>query len=89
MSKLHTLSEAIKKYVHDGDVIYAAGFTHMIPFAAAHEIIRQKKKNLTVARATPDLIYDMLTAAGCVKKVIFSIHGQSGGGIFTYYARCD
>jgi glutaconate CoA-transferase subunit A len=80
MSKLHTLSEAIQKYVHDGDVIYAAGFTHMIPFAAAHEIIRQKKKKLTVARATPDLIYDMLTAAGCVKKVIFSYMGNPGVG---------
>ena len=80
MSKLHTLSEAIQKYVNDGDIIYAAGFTHMIPFAAAHEIIRQKKKDLTVARATPDLIYDMLTAAGCVKKVIFSYMGNPGVG---------
>lgn len=80
MSKLQTLSEAIQNYVHDGDVIYAAGFTHMIPFAAAHEIIRQKKENLTVARATPDLIYDMLTAAGCVKKVIFSYMGNPGVG---------
>src|SRR5690606_19927165 len=80
MSKLNTLSEAIQNFVHDGDVIYAAGFTHMIPFAAAHEIIRQKKKNLTVARATPDLIYDMLTAAGCVKKVIFSYMGNPGVG---------
>ncbi len=80
MSKLNTLSEAIQNFVHDGDVIYAAGFTHMIPFAAAHEIIRQKKRNLTVARATPDLIYDMLTAAGCVKKVIFSYMGNPGVG---------
>lgn len=80
MSKLQTLSEAIQKYIHNGDVIYAAGFTHMIPFAAAHEIIRQKIKNLTVARATPDLVYDMLTAAGCVKKVIFSYIGNPGVG---------
>lgn len=80
MSKIHTLSEAIQNFVHDGDLIYAAGFTHMIPFAAAHEIIRQGKKDLTVARATPDLIYDMLTAAGCVKKVIFSYMGNPGVG---------
>jgi len=80
MSKLQTLSEAIQKYIHNGDVIYAAGFTHMIPFAAAHEIIRQKIKNLTVARATPDLVYDMLTAAGSVKKVIFSYIGNPGVG---------
>ncbi len=80
MSKLQTLSEAIRNFVHDGDLIYAAGFTHLIPFAAAHEIIRQKIKGLTVARATPDLIYDMLTAAGCVKKVIFSYIGNPGVG---------
>lgn len=80
MTKLLPLNEAIKKYVKDGDLLYAAGFTHLIPFAAAHEIIRQGIKNLTVARATPDLIYDMLTAAGCVKKVIFSYMGNPGVG---------
>ena len=80
MTKLTSLSEAIAKYVHDGDTIYAAGFTHLIPFAAGHEIIRQGKKNLTLARATPDLIYDMLVAAGCAKKVIFSYMGNPGVG---------
>ncbi len=80
MTKILPLQEAIKKYVKDGDTLYAAGFTHLIPFAAAHEIIRQGIKNLTVARATPDLIYDMLTAAGCVKKVIFSYMGNPGVG---------
>ena len=50
MSKLAPLSEAISKYVNDGDIIYAAGFTHLIPFAAGHEIIRQGKKDLTLAR---------------------------------------
>ena len=64
MSKLIPLSEAVSKYVSDGDIIYAAGFTHLIPFAAGHEIIRQAKKNLTLARATPDLIYDQMVAAG-------------------------
>ena len=80
MSKLIALSEAISTYLNDGDVVYAAGFTHLIPFAAGHEIIRQGKKNLTLARATPDLIYDMMVSAGCAKKVIFSYMGNPGVG---------
>src|SRR5512139_1374167 len=80
MSKLLTLSEAIAKYVNDGDTVYAAGFTHLIPFAAGHEIIRQGKRDLTLARATPDLIYDMMVAAGCARKVIFSYMGNPGVG---------
>jgi glutaconate CoA-transferase subunit A len=80
MTKLISLPEAISKYVNDGDILYAAGFTHLIPFAAGHEIIRQGKKNLTLARATPDLIYDMMVAAGCAKKVIFSYMGNPGVG---------
>jgi len=79
-SKLMSLSEAVQTYVHSGDTIYAAGFTHLIPFAAAHEIIRQGLKNLTLARATPDLIYDQMTAAGCARKVIFSYMGNPGVG---------
>ncbi|GAB4456719.1 MAG: CoA transferase subunit A [Anaerolineales bacterium] len=80
MSKLTSLSDAIAKYVNDGDTVYAAGFTHLIPFAAGHEIIRQGKKKLTLARATPDLIYDQMVAAGCAKKVIFSYMGNPGVG---------
>ena len=80
MSKLIPLSEAISKYVQDGDTIYASGFTHLIPFAAGHEIIRQGRKNLTLARATPDLIYDQMVAAGCARKVIFSYMGNPGVG---------
>jgi len=80
MDKLISLSEAISKFVQDGDTVYAAGFTHLIPFAAGHEIIRQSKRNLTLARATPDLIYDMLVAAGCARKVIFSYMGNPGVG---------
>lgn len=74
------LSEAIDRFVQSGDTVYAAGFTHLIPFAAGHEIIRQRKKDLTVVRATPDLIYDQLIAAGCVRKVIFSWAGNPGVG---------
>ncbi len=80
MSKQISLSEAIQQYVHDGDLVYAAGFTHLIPFAAGHEIIRQGQKNLVLARATPDLIYDQMVAAGCARKVIFSYMGNPGVG---------
>jgi glutaconate CoA-transferase subunit A len=80
MSKLITLSEAILQNVHDGDTIYAAGFTHLIPFAAGHEIIRQGIKNLVLARATPDLIYDQMVAGGCAQKIIFSYMGNPGVG---------
>ncbi|MCC6260394.1 MAG: CoA transferase subunit A [Anaerolineales bacterium] len=80
MPKLTTLKKAISELVSDGDVVYAAGFTHLIPFAAGHEIIRQGKWNLTLARATPDLIYDQIVAAGCAKKVIFSYMGNPGVG---------
>ncbi len=80
MTKLVPLPEAIAKYVHDGDIVYAAGFTHLIPFAAGHEMIRQAKKDLTLARATPDLIYDQMVAAGCARKVIFSYMGNPGVG---------
>lgn len=80
MGKLISLSEAIARYVHDGDTVYAAGFTHLIPFAAGHEIIRQGRRNLVLARATPDLIYDQMVAAGCARKVIFSYIGNPGVG---------
>ena len=80
MNKLIPLSEAIQRNVNSGDTVYAAGFTHLIPFAAGHEIIRQGFKDLVVARATPDLIYDQLVAAGCARKVIFSYMGNPGVG---------
>ncbi len=80
MPKLTSLSDAIATYVHDGDIVYAAGFTHLIPFAAGHEIIRQGRRDLTLARATPDLIYDQMVAAGCARKVIFSYMGNPGVG---------
>ncbi len=80
MTKLCSLQEAIASYVHDGDLVYAAGFTHLIPFAAGHEIIRQGRRDLTLARATPDLIYDQMVAAGCARKIIFSYSGNPGVG---------
>jgi glutaconate CoA-transferase subunit A len=79
--KLMSLREAIAEFVHDGDCVYAAGFTHLIPFAAGHEMIRQAKRNLVLARATPDLIYDQMVAAGCARKLIFSWAGNPGVGM--------
>jgi len=80
MSKLTTLKNAIHDHVFNGDTVYAAGFTHLIPFAAGHEMIRQEKRDLVLARATPDLIYDQMVAAGCARKVIFSYMGNPGVG---------
>src|SRR5574340_157232 len=80
MTKLMSLAEAVREFVHDGDSVYAAGFTHLIPFAAGHEVIRQKKRDLVLARATPDLIYDQMVAAGCARKVVFSYMGNPGVG---------
>ena len=80
MSKLLSLHEAISRYIQDGDLVYASGFTHLIPFAAGHEIIRQGLKALTLARATPDLIYDQMVAAGCACKLVFSYMGNPGVG---------
>lgn len=80
MTKLCSLQEAVRENVRDGDLVYCAGFTHLIPFAAGHEIIRQQRKNLTLARATPDLIYDQMVAGGCAKKVIYSYMGNPGVG---------
>jgi glutaconate CoA-transferase subunit A len=80
MSKVIPLAEAVRQNVRDGDLVYAAGFTHLIPFAAGHEIIRQHKRELILARATPDLIYDQMVAGGCARKVIFSYMGNPGVG---------
>jgi glutaconate CoA-transferase subunit A len=80
MDKITSLSNAIKEYVQPGDTLYAAGFTHLIPFAAGHEIIRQGIDGLVLARATPDLVYDQMVAAGCARKVIFSYMGNPGVG---------
>jgi glutaconate CoA-transferase subunit A len=80
LTKIMAMDEAIGRFVHDGDVIVIEGFTHLICFAAAHEIIRQRRRNLTVCRLTPDLIYDQLIGAGCVRKLVFSWAGNPGAG---------
>jgi glutaconate CoA-transferase subunit A len=79
-NKVLTMKEAVKSYVHDGDTIVIEGFTHLICFAAGHEIIRQNIQALEVCRLTPDLIYDQMIAAGCVSKIIFSWAGNPGVG---------
>ncbi len=85
--KMMTMKEAVSKHVKDEETIYLAGFTHMIPFAAGHEIIRQKRRNLTLCRATPDIIYDQMIAAGCCKKVMFSYAGNPGVGSLRCFRR--
>ena len=80
MAEIVSLAEAVRRAVHDGDIVAMEGFTHLIPFAAGHEVIRQGRRNLTVIRMTPDLIYDQLIGAGCVRKLIFSWGGNPGVG---------
>jgi len=79
-SKLCSMKEAVAESVHDGDSLVIDGFTHLICFAAGHEIIRQKKRRLTAIRLTPDLVYDQLIEAGCVDKLVFSWAGNPGVG---------
>ena len=80
MAEIVSLAEAVRRAVHDGDMVAMEGFTHLIPFAAGHEVIRQGRRDLTVIRMTPDLIYDQLIGAGCVRKLIFSWGGNPGVG---------
>ncbi|HWP71679.1 MAG TPA: CoA-transferase [Gemmatimonadaceae bacterium] len=87
MSKVVSMRDAIAKHVQDGDTLCIDGFTHLICFAAAHEIIRQKRKNLTVCRLTPDVIVDQMIAAGCISKLIFSWAGNPGAGSLHAFRR--
>src|SRR5881394_4675177 len=75
-----SLREAMTDAVHDEDVVAMEGFTHLIPVAAGHEVIRQGRRDLTVVRMTPDIIYDQLIGAGCAAKLIFSWGGNPGVG---------
>jgi len=80
MAKFLDLATAVAEMVHDGDVLALEGFTHLIPFAAGHEIIRQKRRDLTLVRMTPDLIYDQMIGMGCASKLVFSWGGNPGVG---------
>ncbi|MEO5918104.1 MAG: CoA-transferase [Candidatus Limnocylindrales bacterium] len=79
-SKVASMHDAIAELVRDGDTVAIEGFTHLISFAAGHEIIRQGRRDLTLARLTPDLIYDQMIAAGVARKLIFSWLGNPGVG---------
>jgi glutaconate CoA-transferase subunit A len=85
--KLMTMNEAIKKFVHDEDTVYMAGFTHLIPHSAGHEIIRQRIRRLTLCRPTPDLVFDQMIGGGCAGKVVFSWAGNPGVGPLRAFRR--
>src|ERR671921_1644428 len=80
MAELVELREAVAGLVSDGDTVALEGFTHLIPSAAAHEIIRQGRKDLTLIRMTPDLIYDQMIGMGTARKLVFSWGGNPGVG---------
>lgn len=80
MARVMALDDAVAELVRDGDTVAMEGFTHLIPFAAAHEVIRQGKRDLTLVRMTPDIVYDQLIGAGCARKLIFSWGGNPGVG---------
>src|SRR6188768_4307598 len=80
MSEFLPLRDAIGRFVRSGQTVALEGFTHLIPFAAGHEVIRQKISDLTLVRMTPDLIYDQMIGAGCARKLIFSWGGNPGVG---------
>ena len=81
------MHDAIDAFVHDGDTVVIEGFTHLICFAAGHEIIRQGRRELVLCRLTPDLIYDQMIGAGCARKLVFSWAGNPGAGSLHAFRR--
>jgi glutaconate CoA-transferase subunit A len=80
MAEIVRLAEAVTELVHDGDTVALEGFTHLIPFAAGHEIIRQGRRDLTLVRMTPDVVFDQMIGMGCARKLVFSWGGNPGVG---------
>jgi glutaconate CoA-transferase, subunit A len=80
MAEIVPLAEAVRELVRDGDIVALEGFTHLIPYAAGHELIRQGRRELTLVRMTPDLIYDQLIGMECARKIVFSWGGNPGVG---------
>lgn len=80
MAELLNLAQAVAEFVRDGDTVAMEGFTHLIPFAAGHEVIRQKRRDLTLIRMTPDILYDQMIGMGMVRKLVFSWGGNPGVG---------
>src|SRR5687768_14256496 len=79
-AEITSLPVAVADLVRDGDTVALEGFTHLIPVAAGQELIRQRKRELTLVRMTPDIVYDQLIGAGCARKLIFSWGGNPGVG---------
>jgi glutaconate CoA-transferase, subunit A len=79
-AEITSLADAVRDLVNDGDTVALEGFTHLIPVAAGQEIVRQRKRELTLVRMTPDIVYDQLIGAGCARKLIFSWGGNPGVG---------
>src|SRR5271154_4669882 len=80
MAQISTLTEAVAALVRDGDSVALEGFTHLIPFAAGHELIRQGRHELELIRMTPDILYDQMIGVGAARKLIFSYGGNPGVG---------
>lgn len=80
MAEFMSLPDAVATHVRDGQVVALEGFTHLIPFAAGHEIIRQRRRGLTLVRMTPDLLYDQMIGMGCADALVFSYAGNPGVG---------
>jgi glutaconate CoA-transferase subunit A len=80
MAQFMTLAEAVEDTVRDGDTVAMEGFTHLIPHAAGHEVIRQRRKELNLVRMTPDIIYDQMIGMGCARRIVFSWGGNPGVG---------
>src|SRR5579862_8849184 len=80
MAEILDLKSAVQDLVHDGDCVALEGFTHLIPFAAGHEIIRQGRRELTLARLTPDVVFDQMIGMGCARALVFSWGGNPGVG---------
>ena len=80
MAEVVTLAEAVSSLVRDGQVVAVEGFTHLIPHAAGHELARQERRDLTLIRMTPDIVYDQMIGAGCARKLVFSWGGNPGVG---------
>src|SRR5690348_342298 len=80
MAEILNLRDAIAGFVHDGDVLALEGFTHLIPHAAGHELIRQRRRDLALVRMTPDIVYDQLIGMGAARKLVYSWGGNPGVG---------
>ena len=80
MAEIVSVAEAVEELVRDGDAVALEGFTHLIPYAAGHELIRQGRRDLTLVRMTPDIVYDQLIGMGCARKLVFSWGGNPGVG---------